>query len=112
MDAMNSVIEDLVKMTRQSLGQKSRNKVREARLDLSELSDTVASSAPTKSPNNFCAPSSCTPSCGVLVLDAAAVQRNFDAINMRMERILEDQEELKRGQSEIRELLRMRSSNF
>jgi hypothetical protein len=52
------------------------------------------------------------PSCGVLVLDAAAVQTNFDAINLRMATILQDQERIKQGQSEIMELLRMRSADI
>jgi hypothetical protein len=102
---MNSSVEDLMKLTRRSLGQsKARVKVRpELRSDFSDLSDaavTCASSA------------GLTPSCGVLVLDAAAVQRNFDAINLRMENILQDQEHIKQGQRAIMEVLRMRSADI
>jgi hypothetical protein len=107
---MNSAVENLVKMTRRSLVQsKSRAKVGpEMRFDLSDWSDgTGSSTLSTRSPSSIGLASSN----GVTVLDAAALQRNFDAINVRMDNILQDQEHIKQGQSEIMALLRTQSAN-
>jgi hypothetical protein len=107
-DAINSQVEDLMRMTRRSLGQsKAQAKVRpDMRNDSSDLSDGAGNStASTRSPSSI----GLTTSHGVLVLDAAAVQRNFDTINSRIDNILQDQEHIKQGQNEIMELLRMRA---
>lgn len=109
-DAMNSAVENLVRMTRRSLVQsKSRAKVRpEMRSDLSDWSDGAGSSTlSTRSPSSIGLASSNS----VTILDAAALQRNFDAINVRMDNILQDQEHIKQGQSEIMALLRTQSAN-